>query len=102
MPSNEGENFIVKNMIPGEFEYQENLQKSLASCPNLRTVIDIIPDFELFVYRFLAVDLLQICQTPLSMETRRSILRSALTGLAELHDRGIIHTGEFYLRYVVL
>ncbi|KAJ8128801.1 hypothetical protein O1611_g4835 [Lasiodiplodia mahajangana] len=79
-------------MIPGEFEYQQDLQKPLASCPNLRTVIDTIPDFELFIYRFLAVDLLQICQKPLLGETRRSILRSALTGLAELHDRGIIHT----------
>ncbi|KAK4246834.1 kinase-like protein [Corynascus novoguineensis] len=90
--SDEGENFIVENMISGEFEYQQDLQKPLASCTNLRTVIDIIPDFELFVYHFLAVDLLQISQRPLSTETRRSILRSALTGLAELHDRGIVHT----------
>ncbi|KAL2138604.1 hypothetical protein VTI28DRAFT_6504 [Corynascus sepedonium] len=79
-------------MIPGEFEYQQDLQKPLASCPNLRTVIGIIPDFELFVYHFLAVDLLQISQRPLSTETRSSILRSALTGLAKLHDRGIVHT----------
>lgn len=55
-------------------------------------MIDTIPDFELFVYHFLAADLLQISQKPLSKETKRSVLRSALTGLAELHDRGIIHT----------
>ncbi|KAF1840087.1 kinase-like protein [Cucurbitaria berberidis CBS 394.84] len=90
--SAEGENFIIKNMIPGEFEYQQELQKPLASCSNLRTVVDTIPDFELFVYHFLADDLLQIIQRPLSKETRRSILRSALTGLAELHERGIVHT----------
>lgn len=87
-------------MIPGEFEYQQDLQKPLASCPSLRTVIDTIPEFELFVYHFLAVDLLQISQRPLSTETR-SILRSALIGLAELHDRGIVHTGEWYFGYVV-
>ncbi|KAF2278015.1 kinase-like protein [Westerdykella ornata] len=81
-----------QNMIPGEFEYQQNLQKPLASCPHLRTVDDTIPDFELFVYHFLNGDLLQISQKTLSKETRRSILRSAFTGLAELHDRGIIHT----------
>ncbi len=91
-----GENFIIKNMTPGEFEYQQDLQKSLASCPNLRTVVDTVPDFELFVYHFLAGNLLQISQRPLSKETRRSILRSALTGLTELHDRGIVHTGESY------
>lgn len=100
MPSDKGENFIIKNMIPGEFEYQQDLQEPLAACPNLRTVIDTIPVFELFVYQFLSVDLLQISQRPLSTETRRSILRSALTGLAELHDRGIIHTGGSSFRCV--
>ncbi|RFU29242.1 hypothetical protein B7463_g7109, partial [Scytalidium lignicola] len=88
----EGENFILKNTIPGEFQYQQDLQNSLTSSPNIRTVIDTVPDFELFVYRFLAGDLLRISRKPLSQETRRSILRSALTGLAELHERGIIHT----------
>lgn len=92
----EGENFIIKNVIPGDFEYQQELQKPLASCPNLRTVVDTIPDFQLFVYHFLAGDLLQISQRSLSEETRRSILRSALIGLAELHDRGIVHTGESF------
>ncbi|KAJ9155407.1 hypothetical protein NKR23_g1603 [Pleurostoma richardsiae] len=79
-------------MIPGEFEYQQDLQKSLASCPNLRTAVDTIPDFEVLVYPFLTGDLLQLAQRPLSNETRKSILTSALTGLAELHDRGNIHT----------
>ncbi|OIW29042.1 kinase-like protein [Coniochaeta ligniaria NRRL 30616] len=90
--SDKGENYIIKHMIPGEFEYQQELQNPLASCPNLRTVIDTIPKSELFVYGFLATDLLQISQRSLPGETRRSILRSALVGLAELHDRGIMHT----------
>ncbi|KAL2754748.1 hypothetical protein ACRALDRAFT_1064562 [Sodiomyces alcalophilus JCM 7366] len=88
--SDKGENFIIKDMIPGEFEYQQDLQSPLVSCLNFRTVIDVIPDFNLFINRFLATDLLQISQKPLPEETRRSIIRSALTGLAELHDRGII------------
>lgn len=93
MASNNGESFVIKNMVPGEFEYQEDLQKPLALCANVRAVIDTIPDEELFVYHFLATDLLQMCQKPLPVETRRGILRSALTGLVELHDRGILHTG---------
>ncbi|KAK2051027.1 hypothetical protein LY76DRAFT_529334, partial [Colletotrichum caudatum] len=86
------ENFVLKNMVPGEFEYQQNLQSSLASCPNLRTSIDTIPAFELLVYRFLAGDLLQISQKALSKATRKSILKSALSGLVVLHEKGIIHT----------
>ncbi|KAJ5594715.1 uncharacterized protein N7459_000923 [Penicillium hispanicum] len=52
--------YIIKNMIPGEFEYQLDLQKQLASCPNVRAVVDTVPDFDLFIYPFLAGDLLHI------------------------------------------
>ena len=87
-------------MIPGDFDYQKDLQGRLTSCPNLRTLIDTIPDFEMLVYHFLAGDLLQITQKSLSDEARKGILKSALTGLAELHDRGIIHTGELDFPWV--
>ncbi|ELR03993.1 hypothetical protein GMDG_06513 [Pseudogymnoascus destructans 20631-21] len=63
------QNFIVKNMIPGEYEYQQGIQKPLASCPNLRTVFS---------------------QKVLSVATRKGMLKSALAGL--LHERNIIHT----------
>ncbi|KAK2035132.1 kinase-like protein [Colletotrichum zoysiae] len=90
--SADAENFVLKTMIPGEFEYQQALQSSVASCPNLRTPIDTIPAFDLFVYRFLAGHLLHISQKPLSEATRKSILKSALSGLVALHEKGIIHT----------
>lgn len=101
--SDKGESFIIKNMIPGEFEYQQDLQKPLASCANLRSMIDTIPDYELFVYNFLASDLLQLRPKlkSLSEETRKSILKSALTGLAELHNRNIIHAGESYFDHMI-
>ncbi|KAH9222554.1 calcium/calmodulin dependent protein kinase [Leptodontidium sp. 2 PMI_412] len=57
--SAEGRSFIVKNMIPGEYEYQQALQRPLASCPNLRTVVDGLPGPELFIYPFLQTDFLQ-------------------------------------------
>lgn len=55
-------------MIPGEFKYQQDFQKTLFSVPicNLWTVIDAVPEFELFVYLSLvAIDLLQISQRSL-------------------------------------
>jgi len=93
--SAEGQNFIIKTMIPGEYEYQQVLQKPLASCPNLRTVVDGLPGPELFIYPFLETDFLQFTQKNLTKATRRSMLRSALVGLAALHERNIIHTGGF-------
>lgn len=86
-------------MIPGEFEYQKDLQQPLASCPNLRVVVDTIAKDEIFVYDFLANDLLEFDCRRLSAKTRKSILKSALNGLAELHDRGIIHTGTHELQW---
>ena len=91
----EGRDFVIKNMIPGEYEYQQDLQKPLSSCPNLRTVIDGLIDAELFIYPFLQTDFLQFTQKNLTNATRKSILESALNGLAAMHDRNIIHTGKF-------
>lgn len=94
--SAEGRSFIVKNMIPGEYEYQQALQRPLASCPNLRTIVDGLPGPELFIYPFLQTDFLQFSQKKLSEATRKSMLKKALVGLAALHDRNIIHTGGLY------
>lgn len=91
--SAKGQNFVIKNMIPGEYEYQQDLQKPLASCPNLRTVIDGLPGPELFIYPFLETDLLRFSQQKITVAVRRGILKSALVGLAALHERNIIHTG---------
>lgn len=93
--SAEGKVYIVKNMVPGEFEYQLDLQKRLSSCPNVRAVIDTIKEFELFIFPFLAGDLLQLSLKPLCMEVRSKILRSALQGLADMHDRDFLHNSKF-------
>jgi len=81
-------------MIPGEYEYQQDLQRPLASCPNLRTVVDGLPGPELFIYPYLETDFLQFSQKNLTEATRRNMLKSALVGLATLHERNIIHTGR--------
>ncbi|KAK2791193.1 hypothetical protein FQN53_006031 [Emmonsiellopsis sp. PD_33] len=93
--SAKGRKYIVKNMIHGEFEYQLNLQKSLASCPNVRAVVDTIQELEMFIYPFLSEDLLHLSQRSLSNQTRRCILRRALHGLADMHDRDILHNGKW-------
>lgn len=82
-------------MVPGEFEYQLDLQRRLSSCPNVRAVIDTIKEPELFIFPFLAGDLLRLSLKPLSADVRSNILRSALQGLADMHDRDILHNGKF-------
>lgn len=95
MTSAEGKSFIVKNLILGEYKYQQDLQKSVASSPNIRTMVDGIRGPELLVYPFLRTNFLQFSQQHLSVATRRSMLKGALAGVAALHERNIVHNGKF-------
>lgn len=85
----------MKNVVPGEFEYNQDIQKKVSSYPNLRTAVDTIQSHELFVYPFLKEDLLSLCRKSPSEKTKRNILKSALRGLAGLHDQNIVHNGRF-------
>ncbi|KAL2787004.1 kinase-like domain-containing protein [Aspergillus keveii] len=87
----DGAKYIIKDMIKGEFDYQLQLQRPLSSFPNVRSIVDTIKEREMFVYSFLAGDLLRLGQRPLSTETRRHTLRDALQGLVDLHALGVLH-----------
>ena len=91
--SAQGNKYVIKNIIKDGFEYQQTLKKPLSGHPNLRALVDTIPDGQLFVYPFLRGDLLRFASKPLSDDLRKDILRSALIWLVELHDRNIIHSG---------
>lgn len=86
--------FIVKNIIPGDFDHQLGLQKKLAFCRNLRTVVDTVRDLDIFIYSFLDGDLLRLSQSSLDQKSRIQTLRSALQGLAYMHDQGYVHNGK--------
>ncbi|KAG5295510.1 hypothetical protein I7I50_08279 [Histoplasma capsulatum G186AR] len=82
----------MKNIFHTEFEYQLDLQIPLASCPNLRVVMDTIPEHLLFVYDYFTDDLLELAEKGnLSDTERKRILRATLAGLADLHERSILH-----------
>ncbi|KAI1459755.1 kinase-like protein [Annulohypoxylon moriforme] len=83
--------YIVKNSLEGDFDYQLGIQALVSSSPNVRTVVDTHRESETFIYPFLAGDLLRFSQRKLSAETRKDVLRSALRGLADLHEQNILH-----------
>ncbi|KAL2360307.1 hypothetical protein RJZ56_006826 [Blastomyces dermatitidis] len=90
--SRNGKKYVMKNIFHTEFEYQLDLQTPLASCPNLRVVMDTIPEHLLFVYNYFTDDLLELAKKEnLSDTERKRILRATLAGLADLHDQSILH-----------
>lgn len=94
MGSAERRNYIVKNMTKGEFDYQLSLQKSLSALPNVRKVIDTVKDLGMLIYPLLSGDLFHLSQKNLSEKTRRYILQKALQGLADMHDKDVLHNGK--------
>ncbi|EGE82493.1 serine/threonine protein kinase [Blastomyces dermatitidis ATCC 18188] len=90
--SRNGKKYVMKSIFHTEFEYQLDLQTPLASCPNLRVVMDTIPEHLLFVYNYFTDDLLELAKKEnLSDTERKRILRATLAGLADLHDQSILH-----------
>lgn len=53
----------------------------------------------MFVFEHFTGHLLTLAQKDLLLVVVKRILKNALTGIAELHDRDIVHTGIFLLRF---
>lgn len=91
-----GHKHAVKTIFPAEFEYQLELQAPLKYCPYVRAVQDKVEEHGLFIFDYRTDNLLQASlRKDLTLPMRRKILRDALRGLAELHSRGIVHTGKY-------
>ncbi|KAI1172995.1 kinase-like protein [Nemania sp. FL0916] len=88
----EGRQFILKDVIPGDFNYNLTLQKRVEHATNARTVVDTIPEQRIFVFPYLEKALLHVDTAALPSVAKKAIIRDALTGLADLHDQRIYHT----------
>ncbi|KAK5654702.1 hypothetical protein OQA88_7026 [Cercophora sp. LCS_1] len=73
--THDGKRFILKDIIPGDFDYVVSLQKHVEHSPHVRTP-----------------GLLHVDIAALSPVAKKIIIRDALAGLADLHDKHIIHT----------
>jgi hypothetical protein len=95
--SHGGRQYILKNILPGDMEYILSLQKLVDGSAHIRTLVDSIPDRHIFVYPYLETNLLDVSVKDISPAVKRSALKDALSGLADLHDKGIYHTGRFII-----
>ncbi|KAJ0414929.1 kinase-like domain-containing protein [Aspergillus carlsbadensis] len=85
--------FILKYIHPVNFEYLEDLNNRLRGNANhVRLAVDNIPDKSMFVFEHFTGHLLTLAQKDLPLAVVKRILKTALTGLAELHDQDIVYT----------
>jgi hypothetical protein len=57
-------------------------------------MIDSISEGHFFVYHYRRNNLLHLDLDILSLAQKKSILKSVLIGLADLHDHHILHSGD--------
>lgn len=89
------EKYVLKNIFHTEFEYQLDLQTPLRERPNLRVVIDTVPEHLLFVYNYCTSHLLELAEKEnLSDASKKRILRDTLVGIADLHELNILRGGK--------
>lgn len=94
--SAEDQKFVLKNVSRTSFiDYQE-IYRSLHDCPNLRVSCDTIPDQSTFVYKYFSDHLLRLAQEKPPLPVLKRILKDALRGLATLHEKDIVHTGNLF------
>lgn len=86
----------MKYIHPVNFEDLEDVNNKLRGSSHVRLPQDTVPKKSMFVFEYLADNLLRLAQKDLSLETTKRILKDALLGIAELHDQDIVHTGRYY------
>lgn len=76
--------------------FNENIRPRLGEHENLRLPSDTIPGKCIFVYKYLTDDFLSLVKRQVLMAERRQVLKACLQGLAELHDRDMVHLGMMH------
>ena len=87
--------WIIKDIIPSDFDYLLDIYRGLSGCPYLRLIHDTVPDQSLFVFRYCTGTLLDLGHRDLPIALTKQILKDTLRGLAALHDRDVVHNGNW-------
>ncbi|KAL8354447.1 hypothetical protein RB601_004035 [Gaeumannomyces tritici] len=90
--TSEGTRYVIKDIWPGQFDRLVKLNKLVEHSPHVRTAVDIIPDRQMLVFPHRNLDLLSANPAAIPAAAKKGIIRDALSGLAALHDKRIIHT----------
>ncbi|KAL2796586.1 putative calcium/calmodulin dependent protein kinase [Aspergillus keveii] len=84
--------FILKNIPKNIFDnFNSNIWPQLPKSPNIRLPWDTVPGERILVYKYLSHDFFSLVKEDISLKARKQILKASLLGIADLHDRHIVH-----------
>ena len=79
--------------------FNEDIRPRLPQTSRIRVPLDEIPEQRVFVYEYLKDDFLGMVKDRIPIRARKEVLKAALQGIAELHDRDIVHLGKPVTRH---
>lgn len=85
---------MLEDIPHSELAYISDLYCRLRGCPHIRISEDTIYQQPIMVYRYFSDHLLDLVQENLPIHLVKQILKATLRGIAALHERDIIHTGN--------
>ncbi|PWY89494.1 putative calcium/calmodulin dependent protein kinase [Aspergillus sclerotioniger CBS 115572] len=84
--------FVLKDIPKDIFDnFHERIQPQLPESPHIRSPCDTIPGQRILVYKYLTDDFLDLVKKGISLPTRKQILKASLRGIADLHERDVVH-----------
>jgi hypothetical protein len=90
--------FILKNIPKDIFDnFNSNIWPQLPKSPNIRLPWDTVPGERILVYKYLSHDFFSLVKEDISLKARKQILKASLLGIADLHDRHIVHLGKLII-----
>lgn len=92
--------FVLKEVPEDIFDnFREKIQPQLHKSPYIRLPCDNVPGHRIYVYRYLTDSFLSLARRDISLGVRKQILKATLLGIAELHDRNVVHLGKISFYY---
>ncbi|KAJ9200660.1 hypothetical protein DTO021D3_2648 [Paecilomyces variotii] len=84
--------FVLKDIPEAIFSnFNKEINHRLPQSPYIRLPCDHIPGQRILVYQYLMDDFLKLVQKKIPARSRKKIIKDSLRGIAELHDRDIVH-----------
>lgn len=89
--------YILKDVPASIFSnFKDIIQPQLPASRNIRVPTDQITDQHTLVYDYLTDDFFSLVKEGIALEAKKTILKAALKGLADLHAHHVVHLGEHH------
>lgn len=87
-----GRHYVLKGLPKEDIEYRQRMYDDLRSCPYVRVAEDYIPEQSMFAYNYFKDQYLSYAQNDIPLAQTKRILKDCLSGIAAMHQKGIVHT----------